>query len=445
MRTFVNAPASLTAALAIALSALATPAFAAETLYGGGATFPAQPYVGNGYLSSSPNARLSTNAGNTSGTASTAGISAGSVFAAFSAGSNANKVSYCQTGSGFGKNTLAGSTAANQACNDFSTSPAGLSAAAAAPDFIGTDAPYSTTDYNAFLNGTNGASRVGIVQIPTLAGAIALPHSAATNPSTATLALTTAQVCQIYSGQVSDWSLVSGSGATGAIKIVYRTDGSGTTFAFTSYLARACNNTSNVPSGFVFTPNQTFNSALPGGVSTVYGSRAIGASGNNGVVSAVRASGNSNAVGYADIGEVVLQSARYATVDSFDPTQFGKNSAGQATPVALAAAALLSGRVLDGATVNTVPGSGSTTVKNCTRLVNPTAAITNAYPIAAITYLAGYTSGNGSAAHVQAVKDLFGIFYNSTTRPALPTGFAYIDGVAAFRQQVLNTVSTCVQ
>jgi hypothetical protein len=98
--------------------------------------------------------------------------------------------------------------------------------------------------------------------------------------------------------------------------------------------------------------------------------------------------------------------------------------------------------VLDGATVNDVPGSGTTAVKNCVRLVNPATAITNAYPIAAITYLAGFTSGNGSAAHVQAVKDLFNIFYNTSTRPALPQGFAYLGGVTASAQ---NTVNTCVQ
>ncbi|MBN6110689.1 substrate-binding domain-containing protein [Xanthomonas bonasiae] len=425
-------------AIAIAIATLSTgSAMAAENLYGGGATFPAQPYVGNTYTGVTPNARLSTNAGNTAGSGfTTATLGTGSVFLTYS-NSSTNKVSYCQTGSGFGKNTVAGSTAANQACQDFSVSPLGLSGAAAAPDFIGTDAPYSTADYNAFLGGGNAANRVGIVQVPTLAGAIALPQST----PTVSFNLSAAQVCQIYSGLVSDWSSVSGSGTTGPIKIVYRTDGSGTTFAFTSYLARTCNGTSNVPSGFVFSPNQTFNSALPGGTSGVYGSRAIGASGNNGVVTSVRVT-NSNALGYADVGEVLLQSARYVTVAGFDPKNFGKDSSGNPAPVTLAASALLSGRVLDGATVNAVPGSGTTAVKNCVRLVNPTTAITNAYPIAAITYLAGFTSGNGSAAHVQAVKDLFNIFYNTSTRPALPDGFAYLGGVTASAQ---NTVNTCVQ
>ncbi|QNH19519.1 Alkaline phosphatase L [Xanthomonas sp. GW] len=420
------------------IAALAVPsALAAENLYGGGATLPAQPYVGSNYLSTNPDARLSTNAGNTAGSGyGTATLGSGSVFLTYSNNST-NKVSYCQASSLIGKNTLAGSTTANQACQDFSVSSLGLSGGAAAPDFIGTDAPYSTADYNVFLGGGNAASRVGIVQVPTLAGAIALPQST----PTVSFNLSAAQVCQIYSGLVTDWNSVFVSGTTGPIKIVYQRDGSGTSFAFTSYLARTCNGTSNVPSGFTFTPNQIFNSALPGGVNNVYGSRAVGASGDNGVVTSVRFT-NTNALGYASIGEVLLQAADYVTINGFDPAQFGRNSSGQATPISLGASALLSGRVLDGSTVNSVPGSAAAAVKNCVRLVNPNSVITNTYPIVAITYLAGFTSGNGSAAHVQAVKDLFNIFYNTSTRPALPQGFAYLGGVTASAQ---NTVNTCVQ
>ncbi|MFC6839968.1 PstS family phosphate ABC transporter substrate-binding protein [Xanthomonas theicola] len=438
MLTFHSSRISpLISAVALAIAALSTgSAMAAENLYGGGATFPAPAYVGDSYTGVTPNARLSTNAGNSAGNgANTVALGSSSVFLAYSNRSS-NKVSYCQTGSGVGKATVAGRTAANQACNDFRTAPAGLSAASATPDFIGTDAPYSTTDYNAFLNGGN-AGRVGILQVPTLAGAIALPQST----PTASFDLSTAQICQIYSGLVSDWSSVAGSGTSGPIKIVYRTDGSGTSFAFTSYLTRTCNGSNNVPSGFVFRPNQTFDAALPaGGVNGVYGSRAIGAGSNNGVVTAVR--GNSAALGYADIGEVLLQQAQYVTVNSFDPKNFGRDANGNPAPVNLPMASLLSGRVLDGATVNAVPGNGSAAVKNCVRLVNPNTSITNAYPIAAITYLAGFTSGNGGAAHVQALKDLYNTFYNTSARPALPQGFAYLGGINAAAQ---NTVNTCVQ
>ncbi|MBN6149805.1 substrate-binding domain-containing protein [Xanthomonas sp. AmX2] len=441
----LNLKLSRFSAIAVAVAALSSgSAMAAENLYGGGATFPAQPYVGTGYLTPNPDARLSTNAGNTPGTGFTvSGIAAGSVFGTYKTNTT-NNVSYCQTGSGLGKTALNGAIA-NQSCRDFSATPVGFSAPTSAtntPDFIGTDSPLSTNDYNAFLTGANAAARVGLVQIPTIAGAIALPH----NDSVDNVALTTAQICRVYSGLVSNWSSIPGvTGSTGPIKIVYRTDGSGTSFAFTSFLAARCNGTANVPSGFVFTPNQSFTAALPGGASAVYGTRGVGASGNAGVVAAVLSTANADALGYADIGEVIAQAADYATVNGFDPALFGKNSSGAPTPISIPVTGLLTGRVLDGATHNPVPGSGSTAIKNCVRLVNPTAAIANAYPIAAITYLAGYTNGNGSAAHIQALKDLYGQFYNTTTRPVLPNGFAYLDGVATFRTSVQSTITNCVQ
>ena len=109
----------------------------------------------------------------------------------------------------------------------------------------------------------------------------------------------------------------------------------------------------------------------------------------------------------------------------------------------LPATALLAGRVLDGATVNTVPGSNSAAVKNCVRLVIPFASLTNTYPIVAVTYLTGFTNGNGSAAHIQAIKDLYNIFYNTSTRPLLPDGFAYLAG--SIPTSVQSTINTCVQ
>ena len=71
------------ATLAVSVSALlsAGSAFAVQHLYGGGSTFAAPPYVGTDYLNFTPNARLSTNAGNTAGPGFTqAGITTGSLF-----------------------------------------------------------------------------------------------------------------------------------------------------------------------------------------------------------------------------------------------------------------------------------------------------------------------------------------------------------------------------
>lgn len=425
-------------ALAIATTCFmaASSAMAAETLYGGGATFPSPAYVGEGYLATTPDARLSTNAGNTAGVGfQTAAISPGSVFAAYTAATT-NLISYCQTGSGFGKTALIGSVA-NLACRDYSQSPAGLSGAAALPDFTATDSPISGTDYSNFIAGTNDTTRTAIVQVPTLAGAIALPYHDSVN-GVPVVNLTTEQVCRIYSGQIQNWSGVL-NGATpvgsGAIRIVYRSDGSGTTFAFTSYLAARCNSQFGVPANF-FTPNQVFTSAITGGVAIYAAS--TGASGNNGVVSQTKL--NSNALGYADFGEVDSQAARYATVNGYDPAQFG-NVSGVPTPVSITTA-LLRGQVLNGATTAAAPATIPVAARNCLLLVNPTTTISNRYPIAAFTYLNGYYAGNGGVLHIDAIKKLYRTFYNLpvSSRPVLPAGFAYLDGFAPFGNQIRNII-----
>jgi len=435
-------------ALAFAVGALmsAGSAMAGQKLYGGGATFPAVPYTGSTYLDVLPNARLSTANGNNAGAGfTTATIGAGSLF-----DSNAvhylNTVSYCQTGSGFGKNALNGAATAlaSGQCKDFSTSPAGLSAPTDTPDFIGADAPYSTTDYNAFLAGPQFATHTGVVQIPTIAGAIALPH----NTDVDNVALTPVQVCRIYSGLTTSWGKIGGVTGTGnksPIKIIYRTDSSGTTFAFTRYLAATCNGTTAVPAGFVFTPSSTFNSALPGGVTAVYGTRAIGASGNNGVVAATLDPANASALGYADIGEVLNQGAGYAIVAGFDPAKFGLDASNVPTPISISLTSLLTGKVLDGATANDVPGANDQSIKNCVRLIDPAFKLTRAYPIVAITYFAANYSGNGTTQHQAAIRNLLNLSYNHSFRPVLPTGYAYIDGVATFRTSITSTVNACIK
>lgn len=456
--------ATATAALLSAGSALAV------DLYGGGATFPAVAYLGDAYLTPNPDARLSSTLigspvatfNNPGAGFSNAGIETSSIFGAFTGPppTPTHRVSYCQTGSGFGKQTLTGAVSAAQSCRDFGTgvSPAGLSTPAgqAQPDFTGTDAPISTSDYTAFNNNTTlAAARVGIVQVPSLAGAIALPYNASVNGVTK-LQLTVPQVCAIFSGLVTNWTNIRSDGTyntstgtavgSGLINVTYRSDGSGTTFAFTSFLAAKCNGTVNVPAGKSFSPNQSYTAATAG---ITYGASSA-QSGNNGVVTAVRTT--SNAIGYADFGEVASQltlpapnNLRYANVGTtsatyYDPAAFG----GGSSVVAINTTYLKEGFVLDGATLNPVPGAPPAAAKNCLLVVDPAAPISGTYPIAAITYLNSYYSGNGSASKIAALKGLLGIFYNTSTRPSLPAGFAYVSGNAVFSSRVTGKISTCI-
>ncbi len=72
----------------------------------------------------------------------------------------------------------------------------------------------------------------GVVQFPATGGTIAVAYN---NPSCPALKLTQNQVVGIFLGQIDTWDqLKCGSGP---IKVVHRSDGSGTTFAFTNSLS----------------------------------------------------------------------------------------------------------------------------------------------------------------------------------------------------------------
>lgn len=415
------------AAIAAALMTAGS-ATALEKLYGGGADLPAPAYVGNSYF---PNFRLSTNAGNgpLNGSFPFTTPSIGSIFDDYT-NDTANQVSYCLTGSGFARTVLNGAIA-NQQCRDFSVAPLGFTGVNAAPDFIGNDVPLSSVDYTNLLSGPNGF-RFPIVQIPTLAAAVALPHNASVS-TVPTVNLTTEQICRIYSGQITNWSSVLQGGVpvgSGPIHIVYHAGNSLTTLAFTRFLTTRCNGLFAVPAGF-FNANQNFLAGVSGAPG-IYAA-AIPAMGD-----AVAATVNisNNAIGYADFGQVAAQGGDYALVNGFDPAMFG-------TPGALiiAPASLRRGMVLDGAAINLPPPIPpvATATKNCMLLIDPAVVIAGRYPIATFSYINTYHGGNGTALHIDAIKKLQRAFYNNP-RPLLPAGFAYLDGNIVFGNLMRNII-----
>ncbi|WP_407352058.1 PstS family phosphate ABC transporter substrate-binding protein [Luteimonas sp. R10] len=423
--------------LVIAAAAMAAAGSAnAVDLYGGGATFPVQSYVGDDFLLTTPRARLSRNTTNPVATTPIAGLTPpDTVFARFSAGTS-NLISYCQTGSGTGKTVLLGVgsvTSANGECNNYNNYgpfPAGFSGLVASPDYIGTDSPITQADATSFTGGPR-AARVGLWQIPTLAGAIALPrHEGLNFPN-----LTTAQVCAIFSARITSWSAIPGSGSSAPIHVVFRSDGSGTSFAFTRYLADACNGNFGIPVGY-FTPNQSFAAAVPAvgnqpnSVAPFYAA-STAASGNPNVVTQAVATANS--IGYGAYPEVHKQGAEFPTVNNASPASL---------PTSISIPAPLSGMVLNASNTPTpVTGLPNPT---CLRLVNPrTIPAGVAYPILAYTYMAGYRNDN--AAKTTPLRNLLGYFLSTeSNRPAPPAGFAYLDGNAAYRTSVQNTINSCI-
>jgi phosphate transport system substrate-binding protein len=432
------------------------------TLVGGGATLPSIGYVGT-------NAALMTQVDGSN-------IDPTSLF-----GVALPNVSYCLTGSGAGKNILAGITNSNVQ-NNCPTGPGALSGFGAPavsrtdltqPSFAGADAPMSATDYSNYKS-VHTASTANPTEFPAVAGAVAIPFnlvdSLSNTVTSSEVNFTSAQLCLIFSGQASNWNdsrLASafhltdgGSIVPAPINVQFRSDGSGTTFSFSNHLAAACNTTTNpleTSQNFFSTTAtpyvvQNFFSAGAGvpngdGVTTP---KWTGSSGNPAVANAVKNTPNS--IGYVETANALATAPnlQFADVDSTSPID---NFSQQ---LVLSVLSVANNQVIGAANnANGTPTlqaiSGAT--GSCIKLVRPSDyALANNnpgninpagnYPIVAISYLLGNTSGNG--ADLANTRTLLNAPYDATVQGEVTTiggttGLQFLNVSAAFSTTAAGT------
>jgi phosphate transport system substrate-binding protein len=212
-------------------------------------------------------------------------------------------------------------------------------------DFAASDEPIKAKD----------AAKVkrGYVQIPMTGGTIAVAYN---NPK-CKLRLTQKQVVGVFQGDIIDWKSLGCAG--GAIKVVYRSDGSGTTFAFTSSL-------------------KEFGGWRPGAAKSVNWPTGVGAKGNEGIAGVL--SNTPGSIGYLTYSYVKGSKLQAASV---------QNKAGNfIQPSYKSGFAALNGIQLD-------------PVSLAGEDFNPAAP--NAYPISTLTWVLAYKEGNGAKA--EAVRD----------------------------------------
>ena len=185
----------------------------------------------------------------------------------------------------------------------------------------------------------------GVVQIPMVGGTIAIAY----NKPGCNLKLTQKQVVDIFSGRITDYKQVGCS--AGPMRVAYRSDGSGTTFAFTNSL-------------------DAFGGWKPGVGKSVKWPVGIGGKGNEGVAGTIKTA--PGAIGYVNTGFVKANKLQAAAI---------QNKAGQfVLPTAKSGAITLNNITLDSNLAGENP--------------NPTAS--GAYPIATLTWILAYKSGNGA-------------------------------------------------
>jgi phosphate transport system substrate-binding protein len=185
----------------------------------------------------------------------------------------------------------------------------------------------------------------GVVQFPAVGGTIAIAY----NKPGCTLKLTQKQTVDVFAGRITDWKQVGCS--AGKMNVVYRSDGSGTTFAFTNSL-------------------DAFGGWTAGVGKSIKWPVGVGAKGNEGVAGTIR--NTPGAIGYVNTGFVKANNLQASAV---------QNKAGKfILPSAKSGAVALNSIALD----NNLAGE------------NPNPSAAGAYPISTLTWILAYRDGNGA-------------------------------------------------
>jgi ABC-type phosphate transport system substrate-binding protein len=142
------------------------------------------------------------------------------------------------------------------------------------------DATFGSSAYTGWTSGTSYTALDGtvvqvpaqqpiagnLIELPSMGVGVSIPvvNSEQTSTSTSALVgLQDADLCGIFSGAITNWSTIAKESynkgkkiAAGTIQVVYRYDGSGTTFIFTEHLANVCPSLGSYP--ITFKATQTF-------------------------------------------------------------------------------------------------------------------------------------------------------------------------------------------
>jgi phosphate transport system substrate-binding protein len=207
-------------------------------------------------------------------------------------------------------------------------------------DFGATDEPIEPAD----------AAKVkrGVVQIPTVGGTVAIAFN---KSDCADLKLTQKQAADVFLGKIKTWEQLKCG--KGPIKVVHRSDGSGTTFAFTSSLS-------------AFSPEWKSKVGADKSVKWPVG---VGGKGNSGVAGVL--TNTPGSIGYVNQAYVK---------GNLKAAALGNKAGRFVKPNLASGAAALNNIRLDSMLAGTNPNPGGA----------------GSYPISTLTWVLAYRSGNGA-------------------------------------------------
>jgi len=175
-------------------------------------------------------------------------------------------------------------------------------------DYGASDATLSASQISGWATFTYGQPAAGnLIQLPSMGVGIAIPVVNTAVTKNGALILNDSDLCGVFSGKLTDFSqLTLGQGSVtptaGAINVVYRSDGSGTSFLLTNHLSAVCTTGNGGNSNITFTATTSFASLFQNGTPP---GNFIGESGSGGVAGELE--DITSAIGYL--------SPDYTTVD----------------------------------------------------------------------------------------------------------------------------------
>jgi phosphate transport system substrate-binding protein len=245
-------------------------------------------------------------------------------------------------------------------------------------DFGGTDAPLKVEELDA----------AGLVQVPTVMGGVTIVVNLSGFKS-GDIKLDGVTASDIFRGAIAKWNDAAiaklNPGAKlpdTAITVAHRSDGSGTTYAFTNYLAKQ---------------SEAFKSGVGAGTTVNWPANAVGGKGNPGV--AANVTKIAGAIGYVDIADAMKNNMTFVSL---------KNKAGKFV--------LPSQQTI----ADAAAGADFKVKGMAPDLLDQTHA--NAWPITSATYILAYEKG-ADAVRQKAVVDFFTWSLNNGQKMAEELGF----------------------
>jgi phosphate transport system substrate-binding protein len=239
-------------------------------------------------------------------------------------------------------------------------------------DFGASDVPASAAD---IAKVSGGAS--ALVQVPTTLGVISIAYNLS---GVSKLQLDGTTLANIYLGHITKWNdpaiAAQNSGVTlpsGAIQVVHRSDGSGTTYHFTDYLAKVSDEWKT----------------KVGTAKSVKWPSGIGGSGNQGVAQAVTST--AGAIGYVELAYVVQANMPQAYLKNADGNYVQASVAG-----ATAAAAHNTNVSPTNFSITNEPGADTYPIAGFSWVLLPT-SISDASKGKALVYLFKWLVTDGQA------------------------------------------------